>query len=643
MTKETPSRSRAKKRARQGKALPAWYLRKEEFAWIEAVGRAEGGGSPSTVAAPARDPALAFAQMLLDKPAEHCRWVHLAVRRHAHDLRLAAEAGDAVPYVYDPVLAARPIRFSREFRIYSGADYGKPLSLLPWQQFVVSQVYGWRVRADPRKRRYTYAYIEVPRKNGKTGMLAPLGLYHLCFSPKNSVAQVYSVATKEDQAKLVWKDAIRLLKTNARWNALFRVRTRHLTHGPSGSEWAPLGSDSHSQDGLRPDVAIMDEVHAWRERELWDVISSAFGSAYSPLLFQITTAGTDVSGVCREQENRVKDVLKAVERGTYRGLKADQATYFGCIWTLDKADKWDDPKSWAKANPSLGTVKSLENMEQLAQVAKKSSGARREFLLKHLNQWQTGAGHKQWLDPHKWQACCPARSSETLAPASSPQAAAARLWERLRGLKVWCGLDLASVGDTSSLCAIAEDPEDPQRLLAAWHFWLPSEQIGVRSEKDALPYDLWANEGYLRLTEGAVTDVTQVEADIVETLRAYELACAKFAYDPGAEQGVAQRLQDAHSLPMFMLAQRFSTLTAATNELERLVEAARLDHGANPLAAAQAAAVTLLEGAAGGRTPSKGRSRGRIDGIAALVDALAARATDLDEASRPKTFAVYFD
>jgi len=617
-SKASSTRALAKGAGGRTKKAPAraWYLRKEEFTLIGE-----------------RDPARPFAQMLMEHPAAHCRWVHLALRRHCADLKAAAQSPERFPFIYAPELAARPIRFAREFRIYSGSDYGKPLSLLPWQQFVVSQVYGWRVRADPRKRRYTYAYIAVPRKNGKTGLLAPLGLYHLCFSPRGSVSQIYSVATKEDQAKLVWKDAIRLLKTNPRWAALFRVRTRHLAHGPSGSEWAPLGSDSRSQDGLRPDLAIMDEVHAWRERELWDVISSAFGSAYSPLLFQITTAGTDVSGICREQENRVMDVLKALERGTYRGLKADQATYFGCIWTLDKTDKWDDPRSWAKANPSLGTVKSLENMEQLAVAAKKSSGARREFLLKHLNQWQTGSGEALWLDPLQW-----AKGGPVAAPLPPAQC-----WERLRGLKVWCGLDLASVGDTSSFCALAEDPQDPKTLLVAWHYWLPSEQIGARSEKDAQPYDLWANEGYLRLTDGAVTDVTQVERDIVETLRAYELACAKFAYDPGHEQGVAQRLQDTHKLPMFLCPQTYTVLTSPTDELERLVVAERLAHGGNPMSAAQAASVVVRTGPYGGKTPAKARSRGRIDGIAALVDALAARQSDLDEASRPKTFAVYFD
>jgi len=330
--------------------------------------------------------------MLLETPREHCRWVHLAVRRHCADLKAAALSAGQFAYVYEPILAARPIRFAREFRIYGGVHYGKPLELLAWQKFVVSQVYGWRVRAEPARRRYTYAYIEVPRKNGKTGLLAPLGLYHLCFTPARSVVQIYSVATKEDQAKLVWKDAIRLLKTSPRWAALFRVLTRNIVHGPSGSEWAPLGSDSKTHDGFRPDVAIMDEVHAWRERELWDVISSAFGTAYSPLLFQITTAGTDISGVCREQQGRVADVLKAVERGQYTGQKGDQATYFGCIWALDKTDKWDDPKAWAKANPSLGPVKSLEGMQQLALAAKKSSGARREFLLKHLNQCRSGGG-----------------------------------------------------------------------------------------------------------------------------------------------------------------------------------------------------------------------------------------------------------
>lgn len=560
----------------------------------------------------ASDPAREYLAHITESPRLHNRWIHLAARRHVIDLRKAS-TDPAFPYIYDCALAARPAAFAEQFRGLEGPLAGKTLKLLAWQRWIVAMLYGWRNREDPRRRRFNYAYIEVARKNGKTGFVAPLGLYQLAFPPPGARCEVYSVATKLEQANIVWKDGCRLLRTAQGWARLFRERHKTLTHNPSDSVWTPLGADKSTLDGLRPELAIMDELHAWPDRGLWDVINSAFGAAFSPLVLQITTAGDNPEGICMEQQQRVCRLLESVERGTYTGTEGDAAFYFGAIWTIDQTDRWDDSSAWIKANPSLGVVKPLAEMQKLATGARVSPGARREFLIKQLNCWQT-TGQARWLDPAQWARGHP----------GSPITHSVS-WERLRGLSLWCGMDLASTTDTSAFCTLAAYPSNPERLLCAWQFWLPEEDLSDRIARDNQPYDMWAREGWLTLTPGPISDVNQIERDIVARLGQLTGTVQHFAYDPGWAQGLGQRLQDEHGLPMLICPQRYTQMSTPLDELERRVLTATLSHGGNPMATAHAIASTVITGTAGGRLLAKGRSSGRIDGMAALAMAFAAR------------------
>lgn len=566
------------------------------------------------------DPARAFAEDVATNPRRHNRWVHLACKRHALDLRFSADP--AYPFTYDVRRAARPSAFATEFKGLQGHGAGEPLRFLPWQRFCAAMIFGWRKRENPQKRRFRYALIKVPRKNGKTGFIAPLGLFQLSHPPPGANAKVYSLATKEEIAKIALKDdAMGLLRTSSEWAAHFRAYHKTLKHNASNSEWIPLGSDSDTLDGLRPELVNMDELHAWKDRRLWDVMNSACGAAFSPLMLQITTEGDDPCGLLKEQDDRVIAVLEAVERGGYRGLPegstADEGIYFGALWQPDKGDRWDDEATWHKANPSLGTVKNLEEMRSLMAGARSSASARRDFLTKQLNIRQT-TGPERWLDIDNWEVIHPGDPLPV-----------GKLWARLRGLRVWLGMDLAATTDTSAVCAIAEDPDRPGHILAAWLYWLPDEDLVGRCARDRVPYDLWAREGFLTLTSGPVVDVNQIERDAVEKLREIEAEVVGFAYDPGWSQGAGQRLQDEQGLPMLQCPQRYSTMTAPLAELERLTIARQLDHGGHPIARENARNATIMRGQGGGMLLAKGRSTGRIDGLAALAMAIAARQQSL--------------
>jgi phage terminase large subunit-like protein len=574
------------------------------------------------------DPCRPFAEDVVANPGGHNRFVHLACRRHALDLRFSRDP--AFPFIYDVRRALRPTLFAAQFKGLQGHGAGEPLAFLPWQRFCAAQIFGWRKREQPLKRRFRYALIKVPRKNGKTGFIAPLGLLQLSHPPPGANAKVYSLATKEEIAKIALKDdAMGLLRTNAEWAQQFRAYHKTIKHNASNSEWIPLGSDSDTLDGLRPELVNMDELHAWKDRRLWDVMNSACGAAFSPLMLQITTEGDDPCGLLKEQDDRVIAVLEAVERGTYRGLPegstADEGIYFGILWQPDKGDKWDELATWHKANPSLGTVKDITEMRSLMAGARSSLSARRDFLTKQLNIRQT-TGPQRWLDIELWEGCVP----PGVKIVSPPDA-----WTRLKGLRLRCGMDLASTTDTSSFCVIADDPDRPGHILAAWLYWLPDEDLPGRCARDHAPYDLWAKEGWLSLIPGPIVDVNQIERDIVAKLA--ELApegssqadVGAFAYDPGWAQGAGQRLQDEHGLPMLQCPQRYSTMTAPLSELERWVIAKQLDHGGNPIAHANASVATVAKGAVGGILLAKSRSTGRIDGLAALAMAIAARQHEL--------------
>lgn len=559
---------------------------------------------------PKNDPSRVFAQDVADNPHLHNRWVHLACKRHTLDL-IAAKDAD-FPFIYDCAKADRPAKFAEQFKGVEGPLAGSSLKFLPWQRFIVAQVYGWRMRADERKRRFRYAYIEVPRKNGKTGFIAPLGVYQLAFPPPNARCDIYSVATKEDQAKIVWKDACRLLKTAPNWSPLFRAKTKSLTHVRSDSVWMPLGSDSDTLDGLRPELAIMDELHKWSDRQLWDVFNNAFGAAFSPLIFQITTSGDDTETICYEQHKRVEKVLNLVADKAYANSQdTDASYYFGCIWTRDEGDEWDNPQTWQKANPSLGLVKPVSEIEVGLDAARASEGARRAFLRDHLNEWGA-TGVDRFLDMDAWRSC---HEGEPLTYADT--------WERLRGLPVWMGLDPSSARDITALCAIADDPDEPGAIRVAWDFWVPGANLAVRCAKEELPYDQWAREQWLFTTEGDCIDINEIKRQCL--YRRENLDVQTMGFDEGMSQGIGIALTNDHGFPALKVGQGF-WLAPALQEIERLTLAGLLKHGGNPIARAHANAAVVFRGDSRIKL-SKGKSKSRIDGMAALAMAMAARQT----------------
>jgi phage terminase large subunit-like protein len=305
----------------------------------------------------------------------------------------------------------------------------------------------------------------------------------------------------------------------------------------------------------------------------------------------------------------VEKVLDSVEDDTYDPANKDGAYYFGVIWTIDEKDAWDDPVSWLKANPSLGSVKPYSEIEIGVDAARASEGSRRAFMRDHLNVWQA-TDAERFMDMDKWRDC---HQGDPVPQVDT--------WARLAGLPCWFGLDPSSARDITALCAIADDPNEEGAILAAWDFWVPGENLSVRIAKENLPYDLWAREGWVKTTDGACIDINVIKEQCL--MRKSQVELISMGYDEGMSQGIGISLLNDHGYPCAKVGQGY-WLSPALQEIERLTLAGKLKHFGNPVAQSHAAATIVFKGDSRIKL-SKGKSKSRIDGMAALAMAFSAR------------------
>ncbi len=528
------------------------------------------------------DPVTRYAESVLNGAIPSCKWVRLACERHFRDIK-------AGKFFFDAQAAEHAIGFYRKLRHYKGQLAGSSFELATFQEFIIGSLYGWKVRPGG-VRRFVYAYVEIPRKQGKTTLSGGVGLMGIL---EESGAEVYSVATKEDQAKLSWKDGRTMIKRSQGLSELLTLRVKEIRFDAGDCFWKALGSDSESLDGLNPSVGIFDELHAWRDRNLWDVIDDAIGARAQPIIFQITTAGSDIRHICGEQRAHVCSILE--------GSKADDQ-YFGIIFTVDEGDDPHDPASWAKANPILGTgAKTIEYMEQQSARAKQIPGKFNAFVNKQLNIWTTQ--DVRWLSMDLWNA----NAGEPVTDAE------------IAGRQSIGGLDLAA---TTDICALVRlFPSEAGDILVPT-FWLPEDSMRERVKRDRVPYDVWARQGLIRLTPGNVVDYARVRADVNQMHEVTPFL--ELAYDPWNATQLATELQ-SDGIPMVPYRQGYASMSPAAKEFEKGLLGRRYRHGGHPVLKWMAGNVAIETDAAENIKPSKAKSREKIDGIVATVMAVGRR------------------
>lgn len=537
-----------------------------------------------------------YARGVLDGEIPACKWVRLACERHFEWM----ERDDIY---FDYKAAKRCCEFFPTFlKHYKGAWAGKPLELAPWQKFFFGSVYGWKWKATGF-RVIRYAYLEVPRKNGKTTSAAGPVIQELFIGGEGG-AEIYAVATKEDQAKILANDVRKMLKRCPDLLEHAKIRVKEIEYEPMDAVFKPLGSDSDTLDGLNPHFWVADEFHAWKNRDLWDVMDDGTGARMQPVCLMITTAGANQQGVCYTTRTQIVNILeKVVEENT--------DAWFGLIYTVDDPENWEEEEEWYKANPNLGIGKTIEYMRGQYAMAKQMPSKRNAFLNKQLNIWTDA--EQAWITTELWRSCGSLLDTETL-----------------RGKRCYVGIDLAEVKDLSAVVYLFPPQEGVEKYTALLRCWIPEDDIRDRSKKDRVPYDVWKHQGLVEATPGNVTDFDFIETAIVQDCLKYDVE--EVAYDPWRATQTAIHLQDT-GLEMVPVRQGFKSLSAPVKELERLLTKGEFNHLGNPVFAWAASNVVAVYDPTNAVKFDKAKSRERIDPMAALVNALARAMEEEDPGS----------
>ena len=552
----------------------------------------------------APEPPDAITQYALDVVAGRYvtgKLVKKAAERHLSDLATGAARG----LYFDVEAGMKAVKFFSLLRHYKGelglvqtedGGRGAFVTLEAWQIFIVGSAFGWKRTADDL-RRFRSIYVEVAKKNGKTLLAAGLALL-LAFFDGEPGAEVYSLATKEDQARLSWNDGAQFVAKNADIGRRVRKVGKRLVNEGTASFWMPLGRDSDTGDqGINPHGAIVDELHVLDSRDPIDNIETATSSRTQPMVVKITTAGVRRESAWWDERS---DAVAVVEG------RATDDTMLVLIYTLDEGDDPFDEAVWPKSNPNLGVSVRLDAMRDQAEKAKRSPARVAAFLRFRMN-IPTSASTRA-IDIDEWD--------HNAADPEIPD-----------GAYVYAGLDLASVRDLTALIILFRDAAGEHHIEC--RFWCPEDGIEHRSRVDGVPYADWVRDGYLVATPGNVTDYGFVRAEVLALAERWQIV------DIGADRWNATQLatdlmQDGATVQF--VPQTGLGLGPAWRELERLMLDGKLRHGGHPILRWMAGNVEVVTDAAGNQRPDKGRSSERIDGMVALDMALGRAMAHLDEA-----------
>ena len=544
------------------------------------------------------DETTSYAERVVSGEILACTYVKQSCQRHLNDL----ERKDW-KYVFKPELADKFFKFCKYLRHYKGSKAGESFELMDWQKFVYGSLYGW---VDQENNfRFKYSYLEVPRKNGKSFMASAIACYDATLLGREGV-EVYCLATKEDQAKIVINDARNIIKHSPEINNIFEMligrSTLFIKDSNRTSFIKPLASDSRNLDGLNPVTAICDELHQWRKRELWDVMEDAFGARKNWHMIGITTAGYDQSNICWLERQHLVKILEGQ-------IECDDK--FGIIYTVDKEDwdNWHEKRVWEIANPSLYEAKEIEFMESQVQKVKQVPTRLNSFLNKQLNIWTDV--DEIWLNYNDWSDC---KSNIDI--------------NKLIDKECYAGMDLARVSDFSA-CAYyfpKQDGLDKNHVIV--DFFLPDFEIDLRAIKDQVPYKLWSDEGNLILTNGKTTNWDFLKDSILE--RNGQFKIKSFGYDRHFAGELVQALEK-ENVQMQKFGMGFYSMANPTAEFERQVVANEIVHSDCPILNWNISNVVVSRDPAGNMKPDKMRAKQKIDGAVACIIALGVKLRDEEE------------
>jgi phage terminase large subunit-like protein len=548
-----------------------------------------------------------------------CKWVKLAIARHLRDLKEAGERG----LWFDEKAAAQAIQFLEALPHSKGKWAGKCVQLEPWECFIWGSVYGWK-RPDGF-RRFRTVFESVARKNGKSTRSASIGVKGLVCDGEQG-AEVYSAATKKDQAKIVWAESRKMVLKCKSLRQIVNTFRDSLVVESTQSTYKPLGRDADTLDGLSPSCVVIDEIHAHKSREVWDVIESGTGAREQPLLIGITTAGDgSPESIYAELKRYTEDVLSGA---------VEDDTWFGIIFCLDEGDFWQDERTWIKANPNLGVSVFVDDMRRLRDKAKANPGAVANFRRKRCN--EDVASSNPWLptdDDSDWAKCCGGDfyDDHGLTPAAI---------ERFRGRPCWVGGDLSSLHDLTALAFAF--PADDVTIDLVCSAWCPRENAIGRERDKRVPYLTWSEMGLIRLTEGNSVNYDEIREFLRTARDVWGWDIKQIAFDPNNARYLLTKLAEEDGFSAEgMLVEHMQTCGHMNDPIAATTKAIldhRLRHGGHRvLRWCVSNAVTYAD--TGGRLRfNKKRSREKIDLAVAMAMAIG-RATSTG--SEPSGGSIY--
>lgn len=523
-----------------------------------------------------------------------CRYVIDACQRHLDDL--AKEKTKKFLYRFDKDLAEKAAKFIQLLPHTKGewAFKRMPITLEPWQLFIVCSAFGW-VRKGTKLRRFREVYTEIPRKNGKSAISAGVALF--CFTCDDEFgAEVYSGATTEKQAWEVFRPARLMCKrTPALCDAFgVEVNASNMNRPEDGARLEPL--IGNPGDGASPSCAIVDEYHEHDTDALYTTMLTGMGARRQPLMWAITTAGYNIEGPCYDKRREVIEMLN----GT---VPNDEL--FGVIYTVDEGDDWTDPAVLRKANPNMGI--SVYSDFLLSQQKRAMNNARQAnvFKTKHLNIWVSARA--AYFNLVSWRNC----EDETLTI------------EQFEGQPCYLSFDLARKLDMNSMVRIFTRDIDGRRhyYCIAPKFWVPYDTVystDTDHQRTAERFQKWVNSGHLEVTEGAEIDYRVIleEAKAVNRQNPVE----ESAIDPHGATNLSHHLADEGLSPITIV-QNYTNMSDPMKELEAAIEAGRFHHDGHPILTWCISNVVgkHLPGNDDVVRPIKEHSENKIDGATALI------------------------
>lgn len=498
--------------------------------------------------------------------------------------------------------------FPKYLRLTSGEWAGRPFKLEDWQaDDIIRPIFGWK-RPDGT-RRFRRCYVWIPRKNGKTELAAGIALLMLVGDAEEG-GEVYSIASSADQASIVFNKATSMVGKSEALQADLDCLKTAIYCSPLNASFKPLSGTGKGKHGFAASGLIGDEIHEWPDGELYQFIHDSQDNRRQPLEFLISTAGKK-GGYGAEVYDECEKICDGV---------LDDPETLVVIYAADpEKDDWTKEETWFKANPNLGVSKKLDSMRANCRRALQSPRLENSFKAYHLNIWSEQA--VRWLpidmadDTGRrfgWKYCAGPEGWRDLE-------------QKLRGLQCFTGLDLSSISDLTAMVHWfpVQDGLDVPAVLA--RFFKPRDLLEEHRKRDKLPYDVWAKEGVLHPTPGNVVDYAFLKKTLFDDAKAFEIQ--GIGADPYNATQTAIEIQQ-EGLPLEFVRQGFLSLSPPSKELERLVMSNALHHGDHPILSRHAKVVAVEEDPAGNIKPTKAKSTQRIDGVAALVNAIAMATND---------------